>query len=179
MLEKPEAELGQPRPPRLHAVGRAALDREAGAGERPAEPLRFVAAPVADQAVESRPAFGVERRREQQGRAVPGDASQLAQRQVLVVDVLDDVESANQLETSVGERQRRDPARDGVGPARRSFATAGALRSTKAVLSSGSRGRNPGPTSSRGCPGRISDATSGQVLNRSGSTSSASAHRGS
>ena len=63
--------------------------------------------------------------REQQRGPGRGDSRELRERAVLVVDVLDDVERADELERPVGERQRVDEPAQRVRPARAELADRG------------------------------------------------------
>ena len=143
------------------------------------QPLGLVAAPVADELVECRPARLVQGRGQQQSGARRGDARQLRERAVVVIDVLDDIERANEIEGAVGERQRRDRALDGSGAARAQLRE----RRSADVDEVRAFDRQPGPQARRDFqPARAcgtNEATSGQVLKRCGSTKRTSAHRAS
>ena len=68
--------------------------------------LRVVAPAVPDEIVECGPARFVERDRQEQDCVRGGDARELRQGGLVVVDVLDDVEGADQIEGAVGKGNR-------------------------------------------------------------------------
>ena len=112
----------------------------------------------------------MQRHREDDVGIVPRDPAELAEDLPVVLDVLDDVEGADQVEACVGEWQGGDLAerRETTAGLRRE--RAGRLTSTKYVPAMGSRGRRPGPISSRAGAEAASEESSGQVLKRCGRT---------
>src|SRR5580658_4663286 len=98
MREPVHAELDHARRTRLHAEYRAAFHLEAMLRQRLAEKLGLIAAPMADEVVERRPAIRVQRQGQENDRAGLCHTRQLLERSDLIIDVFDDVESAHEIE---------------------------------------------------------------------------------
>ena len=96
--------------PGLHAEGRALLEHEGVLAQDGQEVVGIVASNVTDEGVEGAPARGIQGHREDDGRTVPRDPAELAEGLPVVLDVLDDVEGAHQVEAAIGKRQGGDLA---------------------------------------------------------------------
>src|SRR6202162_3481981 len=103
--EPPHAEIEQSRGAWRHAEYGTALEHQMVLHELVGQALRLITPLVTDEIVERRPERGVQRRRQQQRGPGPGDPRQLRQCTILVLDVLDDVERAHQIEYGRTERQ--------------------------------------------------------------------------
>src|SRR6185312_2967329 len=75
------------------------LDGELAASELREQSLRLIASSVADEFIECRPSRGMQRDGDQCDTAWAGDTRQLGESAVVVVDVLDHIESAHEIET--------------------------------------------------------------------------------
>lgn len=67
---------------------------------------------MTDEIIERGPCLRMQRHRQQQYRAGRGHARQLRERRIVVGDVFDDIERADEIERLIGERQRTDHAVD-------------------------------------------------------------------
>ena len=92
----------------------SAVHREAVLYELRKQPLPSVAAPVPHEVVERRPTRPVERYRKEKRCVRCGNTRKLRQRTVVIVDMLDDVERANEIEGAVRKRNRRHEAQHGA-----------------------------------------------------------------
>jgi hypothetical protein len=113
------------------------------------EILRIVAAAVADERVERGPPGGVKRRQQEERSVSRRDTRELAERRVVVFDMLQDVEAATRSNVPVANGNADTTPTTASAPPSLSFATAGSLTSTKRVPATGKRGLSPGATSSR------------------------------
>ena len=74
------------------------------------EVVGIVASNVTHEGVEGAPARGMQRHRKDDRGIVPSDPAELAEDVPVVLDVLDDVEGADQVERAIGEWQGGDVA---------------------------------------------------------------------
>ena len=75
-------------------------------GEFLEQPPRLVATSMPDEIVEGRPLRWVQWHREQKRRARRSNARQFRQRTIIVIDMLDDVERADEIEDAIAKRER-------------------------------------------------------------------------
>ena len=170
--QAPHGHVEEPAVARLHTENRTLLEHQGMLCEDAAEVVGIVASNMADQGIERRPPRGMQGNGKDDRCPIPGYAAELAECLPIVLNVLDDVERADQVEAAVAERQGGYLAERRETAAATSRETAGRLMSTKHVLAMGNRGRRPAPTSSRAGAEAASAESSGQVLKRCGRTTS-------
>ena len=110
MSQAPHGEVEEPAAPGLHAEARALLQHEGVLSENGQEIVGIVASNVTHEGVEGTPARRMQGHREDDRRIVLRDPAELAEGLPIVLDVLDDVEGADQVKAAVGERQGGDLA---------------------------------------------------------------------
>ena len=103
--QPPHAKFNQPRGARLHPEGGTALHGKVVFRELRQEPQRLVAAFVSDQVIKGGPSRRMQRHGHEDDAASARHPGNFGQRSIFVVNVLNDIECADEIKCTIGERQ--------------------------------------------------------------------------
>ena len=101
--QTPHCKVEEPAAPGLHAEDSALLEHERMLPKDCQEMVGIVTSNVTHEGVECAPARGMQRHREDDRRIIPRDPTEFAEDLLVVLDMFDNVEGADQVEGAVGE----------------------------------------------------------------------------